>query len=198
MTGAAKVIRQSSKFYKSDVMRTCYGRHGDCRCAVAGFGAPPFIRHAPVGVPLGVAHSRPLAGTSLRSCAHSLRSLRGFPPKRCAFLRRIWRPIKQASRLRSRLALPIADQSAGKGRDALSRDARKGGMAFGAHEPPRTRRRLRPCRANPHCGGAPTNAALKGGFPESASLPKRRTEQNLALFKRVWFCGAVGHLMRRM
>ena len=42
-------------------------------------------------------------------------------------------------------------------------------MAFGAHEPPRTRRRPRPCRANPHCGGAPTNAALKGGIPESVS-----------------------------
>ena len=63
----------------------------------------PFIRHALVSVPFGVAHSRPLAGTSLRSCALSLRSLRGFPPKRYAFLRRIWRPFKQASRLRSRL-----------------------------------------------------------------------------------------------
>ena len=59
--------------------------------------------------------------------------------------------------------------SAGGGRDALSRDARKGGMAFGAHEPPRTRHQPRPCRANPHCGGAPTNAALKGGIPESVS-----------------------------
>ena len=36
---------------------------------------------------------------------------------------------------------------------------------------PRTRRRPRPCRANPHCGGAPTNAALKGGIPESVSVP---------------------------
>jgi len=158
MTGAAKVIRQSSKFYKNNVMRTCYGRHGDCRCAVAGFGAPPFIRHAPVGVPLGVAHSRPLAGTSLRSCAHSLRSLRGFPPKRCAFLRCIWRPIKQASRLRSRLALPIADQSAGGGRDALSRDARKGGMAFGAHE----RGALRPLRALRFARGFPSKQSFFG------------------------------------
>ena len=62
-----------------------------------------------------------------------------------------------------------SDVSAGGGRNALSRDARKGGMAFGAHEPPRTRRQPRPCRANPHCGGAPTNAALKGGIPESVS-----------------------------
>ena len=69
------------------------GRWGACRCAVACFWVPPFIRHAPVSASLGVAHSRPLAGTSLRSCAHSLRSLRGFPSKRCAFLRRIWRPL---------------------------------------------------------------------------------------------------------
>ena len=61
------------------------------------------------------------------------------------------------------------NESAGGGMDAVSRDARKGGMAFGAHEPPRTRRRPRPCRANPLCGGAPTNAALKGGIPESAT-----------------------------
>ena len=66
----------------------------------------PFIRHALVCAPFGVAHSRPLAGTSLRSCARLLRNLRGFPPKRYAFLRRIWRPIKQASRLRSRLCIP--------------------------------------------------------------------------------------------
>ena len=45
----------------------------------------------------------------------------------------------------------------------------KGGMTFGAHEPPRTRLKPRPCRANPHGGGAPTNAALKGGIPESVS-----------------------------
>ena len=60
-------------------------------------------------------------------------------------------------------------ESAGGGMGTLSWDARKGGMAFGAHEPPRTRRQPRPCRANPHCGGAPTNAALKGGLPESVS-----------------------------
>ena len=120
------------------------------------FGIPPFIRHALVSVPFGVAHSG--------------------------------RPSKQASRLRSQLCMSCRrptcgererlsegricvrrNESAGGGRDALSRDARKGGMAFGAHEPPRTRRRPRPCRANPHCGGAPTNAALKGGFPESVS-----------------------------
>ena len=73
---------------------------------------------------------------------------------------------------------------AGGGRDALSRNARKGGMAFGAHEPPRTRRRPRPCRANPHCGGAPTNAALKGGIPESVSSRSTAESKIIRIIRR--------------
>ena len=124
-------------------------QNGAGRCAVTCFGVPPCTRHALVSAPFSVAHSG--------------------------------RPSKQASRLRSRLCIPCRRriESADGGRDALSRDARKGGMAFGAHEPPRTRRRPRPCRANPHCGGAPTNAALKGGFPESVS--SRSTAENRIL-----------------
>ena len=38
------------------------------------------------------ARARPLAGTSLCSCARPLRGLRGFPPKGFAFLRRISGP----------------------------------------------------------------------------------------------------------
>ena len=79
-----------------DFFRLLNGRCGVGRCADCLFW-DPFIRHALASAPFGVAHSRPLAVTSLRSCAHSFRSLRGSPPKRCAFLRRIWRPIKQAS-----------------------------------------------------------------------------------------------------
>ena len=102
----ARIISQPTYEYKRPLYICAtpwYGRCDASRCAVACFRVPPFIRHALVSVPFGVAHSRPLAGTSLRSCARLLRNLRGFPPKRCAFLRRIWRPIKQASRLRSRL-----------------------------------------------------------------------------------------------
>lgn len=39
--------------------------------------------------PLRLGDARLLAATSLRSCARSPCSLRGFPPKRVAFLRRI-------------------------------------------------------------------------------------------------------------
>ncbi len=50
---------------------------------------------------------------------------------------------------RRRVRRPESSGERGAWWDA-SRDTRNGGMAFGAHEPPRTRRRPRPCRANPH------------------------------------------------
>ena len=43
-----------------------------------------FLRRIRTGA-RAYALARPLAGTSLRSCAHSLRSLRGFPPKHSFF-----------------------------------------------------------------------------------------------------------------
>ena len=72
---------------------------------LAYFGVPPFIRHALVIAPLGVAHSRPLAGTSLRSCARLLRNLRGFPPKRLRvspahLASLLWEQLSRANRVR--------------------------------------------------------------------------------------------------
>ena len=46
-------------------MRIYYGGYGAGRCAVASFGAPPFIRHALVSAPFSVA----LAGRPLKQAS---------------------------------------------------------------------------------------------------------------------------------
>ena len=95
-----------------------FARHGRGRRRVRGMRRRSFASEgsrerseAPEGAARRRAHahrmpcrlSRPLVGTSLRSCARLLRNLRGFPPKRCAFLRRIWCPSKAHSSLRPQI-----------------------------------------------------------------------------------------------
>jgi len=62
---------------------------------------------------------------------------------------------------------------------------RECGMAFGAHEPTRTRTLSAPVRANPYCRGAPMNAAWSEGSPKRTAAASSSSERHSDGISRV-------------
>ena len=130
--------KSKSNFPSRSRTASLNGRCGAGRCAVACFWVPPFIRHAPVSAPFGVAHAgRPFLWEQLsranrvRFCPSAFRVaslhqfITAFQPMQAAFKK----PVVSSSYSQSAAFAALASYSPSSGvqsktRTSVHRDAR--------------------------------------------------------------------------